>query len=91
MAIVTEKDPATYRRVAAQVGVDPSRLLMVGNSVRSDVLPVLELGGYAVHIPYHVTWEVEHAELDGVEHDGRFTQLTSLRELPGHLASLLGR
>ena len=63
VAVVAEKDPPTYARVARQVGVEPSRLLMVGNSVRSDVLPVLELGGHAVHIPYHVTWAFEHAEV----------------------------
>jgi putative hydrolase of the HAD superfamily len=89
VAIVAEKDPATYARVAAQVDVEPSRLLMVGNSVRSDVLPVLELHGHAVHIPYQVTWALEHAE---VEHDagriGTHARLGSIRELPAYLADL---
>ena len=44
--------------------IDPATFVMVGNSVRSDVLPVLALGGRAVHIPYHVTWALEHAEPD---------------------------
>lgn len=91
VAVVAEKDPATYARVARDVGVDPARLLMVGNSVRSDVLPVLELGGYAVHIPYHVTWAVEAAEVEATDEvEGRHTQLRSIRELPGHLAQLRG-
>ncbi|WP_052664152.1 HAD family hydrolase [Nitriliruptor alkaliphilus] len=91
VAVVAEKDPATYARVARDVGVDPARLLMVGNSVRSDVLPVLELGGYAVHIPYHMTWAVEAAEVaPDPEVDGRHTQLRSIRELPAHLAQLRG-
>jgi putative hydrolase of the HAD superfamily len=54
---------------------------MVGNSVRSDVLPVLAVGGRAVHVPYAVTWVLEHAEPDPDLHD--FPVLTSLAELPG--------
>lgn len=92
VAVVAEKDPATYARVARDVGVDPQRLLMVGNSVRSDVLPVLELGGHAVHIPYHVTWAVEIADAPtAVTGDGSHTQLTSIRELPPYLADLRRR
>jgi putative hydrolase of the HAD superfamily len=89
VAVVAEKDPATYARVADGLDVAPTRLLMVGNSVRSDVLPVLELGGQAVHIPYHVTWAVEVAEVPAsAMGNGAYTQLTSLRELPAHLADL---
>ena len=50
--IVSEKDEATYRRILDRHGIDPSTFVMVGNSVRSDVLPVLALGGRAVHVPY---------------------------------------
>ena len=60
--IVSEKDPDTYRRVLARHGVRPERFVMVGTSVRSDVLPVLALGGQAVHIPYHLTWAHEAVE-----------------------------
>ena len=80
--IVAEKDPPTYQRVVEALGVAPERFLMVGNSVKSDVLPVLEIGGRAVHVPYHLTWEGEIAE-----HDGSVPELASLRELPGWLAA----
>jgi len=60
--IVLEKDTETYANVLNEWGVDPRRFLMVGNSVRSDVLPVLELGGFGLHIPYHVTWDHEVVE-----------------------------
>ena len=80
--IVAEKDPATYLRVVASMGVAPEQFCMVGNSVKSDVLPVLAIGGTAVHIPYHLTWEAEHAE-----HDGSVPTLGSLAELPDWLAS----
>ena len=81
LEIVSEKDPGTYRRVVASMGVEPARFAMVGNSVRSDVLPVLEIGGHAVHVPYHVTWAHEH-----VDHDGEVDVLDTIRELPGWLA-----
>ncbi len=61
--IVLEKDAETYASVLHEWGVNPRRFLMVGNSVRSDVLPVLELGGFGLHIPYHVTWDHEVVEL----------------------------
>ncbi|MCU1353212.1 MAG: haloacid dehalogenase [Acidimicrobiales bacterium] len=80
--IVAEKDADTYRRVIASMGVEPARFCMVGNSVRSDVLPVLALGARAVHVPYHVTWVHEHAE-----HDGSVPTLESLAELPAWLAA----
>lgn len=57
--ILSEKDPATYARVLREFDVQPSQFLMVGNSLRSDIAPVLELGGWGVHVPYHVTWAHE--------------------------------
>jgi putative hydrolase of the HAD superfamily len=78
--IVLEKDVDTYARIMGKLGVDASGFCMVGNSVRSDVLPVLALGGTAVHIPYHLLWELER-----VEHDAHFAELTSIVELPDWL------
>ncbi|WP_377809952.1 HAD family hydrolase [Azospirillum sp. A29] len=80
--IVSEKDPATYRRVMDRHGIDPARFLMVGNSVRSDILPVLATGAHAVHIPYAITWAHEEAEVPG-EH---YRRLESVRDLPALLA-----
>jgi len=76
--VVEEKDTTTYRETFADWSVEPTRALMVGNSVRSDVLPVLELGGHGVHIPYHTTWSHEHVD----DHAGGFTELASIRDLP---------
>lgn len=60
--IVSEKDPVTYARVLAEFNVPAGRFVMIGNSLRSDAEPVLELGGWAVHMPYAMTWahELEH-------------------------------
>lgn len=78
--ILLEKDPGTYARVFGRMGVDPARVCMVGNSVRSDILPVMALGGTAVHVPYHLLWELEH-----VDHDEHFADLESIAQLPSWL------
>ena len=85
--IVSEKDPETYRRVLDTHDIAPDSFLMVGNSVKSDILPVLEIGGRAVHIPYQVTWEHENADpLAAAQH--AFRTLDSLLELPTLLRDL---
>lgn len=79
--IVAEKDPPTYARILQRYGVAPGEFLMVGNSVRSDILPVVALGALAVHIPYHVTWRHEHVE---GAHEG-WWELEAITELPALL------
>jgi len=78
--VVLEKDAETYARIIGQLGVEPARFCMVGNSVRSDILPVLSLGAHAVHIPYPLLWEHEH-----VDHDEDLDELASIAELPARL------
>ena len=86
--VVSEKDEATYERILARHDIDPATFVMVGNSVRSDVLPVLALGALAVHVPYSVTWALEHADPDPDLHE--FPVLTSLAELPACIATMDG-
>lgn len=62
LEIVSEKDPDTYRRLFARHGAAPEAAAMVGNSLRSDVLPALAIGSWGLHVPYHITWELERAE-----------------------------
>ncbi|MDQ3215116.1 MAG: HAD family hydrolase [Pseudomonadota bacterium] len=57
--IVSEKEPATYARVLSEFDLNASDFVMIGNSLRSDIAPVLELGGWGVHMPYHTTWAHE--------------------------------
>jgi putative hydrolase of the HAD superfamily len=79
--IVSEKDVPTYRRIIERTGVPPERFLMVGNSVRSDVLPVVELGGQAAHVRYTYTWI--HEEVTGANGQTHgYHELASIRELP---------
>jgi putative hydrolase of the HAD superfamily len=84
--VVLKKDVATYRDLFAGYGIDPSKALMAGNSVPSDVLPILELGGWGVHIPYHVIASFEQHDDDPAH--SRFRRLEGLNQLPGLLAGL---
>ena len=76
--IVLEKDPDTYSKILHRLGVAPDRFLMVGNSVRSDVLPVLALGGHAIHVPYHITWDHERVD----DHGEDVVELASIADVP---------
>jgi len=86
--IVSEKDQETYRRILRAHHIDPREFVMVGNSIKSDILPVLGLGAHAVHVPYHTTWIHERAELDEASRKQVCT-LVSLAELTEVLAALL--
>lgn len=82
--IVSEKDPATYRRVLERHGIDPARFVMIGNSLRSDILPVIGIGGHAIHVPYHVTWAHEHVE----EPEGGVLAAESILDVPALIDGL---
>lgn len=85
--IVSEKDPQTYARVLEEFDLAPRQFLMIGNSLRSDVAPVLELGGWAVHMPYHLTWEHEReAELG--DHGWRMREADGPAQLPGAVRAI---
>lgn len=84
--IVSEKDTATYSGILRRHAVSPDEFLMVGNSLKSDILPVLELGASAAHVPYHLLWTLERIDRlpDAL---GRFFELKSFRDLPPLLAN----
>ncbi len=80
--IVSDKSENEYLSLCARLDSDPAHLMMVGNSFKSDVAPVLEIGGYGVHIPFHVLWELEKIE----EYDHpHLLRLSSFPELKDHL------
>ena len=81
--IVSEKAASTYERVFSRYGTGVAQAAMVGNSLRSDVLPALEAGAWAAHIPYPVTWAHEMAD-PPLGHP-RFAELASISELPDWL------
>ena len=65
--IVSEKSPHAYQRILQRYDINPQSFVMVGNSLRSDILPVIAIGGHAVHIPYHLTWAHEHVDIPANE------------------------
>ena len=75
--IMSEKDDANYLKLIRHLDIKPAELLMVGNSLKSDILPVLNIGGSAIYVPYHITWAheqinhtIEHEKFRTVEHIG---------------------
>jgi putative hydrolase of the HAD superfamily len=85
--IVGEKTPASYRLLFERYHIHPPGFLMVGNSLRSDILPVLELGGQAVYIPYANTWAHENqAGSSSLAHG--YHELEDLGQLPALINSL---
>ncbi|ODN70580.1 HAD family hydrolase [Methylobrevis pamukkalensis] len=77
--IVSDKTPDVYRRIFERHGDGPARSMMVGNSLKSDVIPAIEAGGHGVHVPHQLSWGLEHAEAPTDE--ARFHVLAHLGEL----------
>ena len=87
--IVSEKDIATYARLLAEFELPARRFLMVGNSLRSDIAPVLALGGWAIHIPYHTTWAHEDAVDPGVDPGAEPPRLRTVASADGLPAAVV--
>ncbi|POS01867.1 putative hydrolase of the HAD superfamily [Flavobacterium croceum DSM 17960] len=62
--VMSDKTEVDYEKMLGRLDIQPQDFLMIGNSLKSDVLPVLNLGGYAIHIPYHTTWEYEKIDFE---------------------------
>jgi putative hydrolase of the HAD superfamily len=90
MEILSDKTVDSYRSLLKRRGIEPQEFVMVGNSLRSDIAPVLALGARAVHIPYPVTWAHEHMPEESMPSEGWF-RLESVAGLGGLLDSIDGR
>lgn len=91
--ICSHKNNAAYSSILKKQGIQPQRFLMVGNSLKSDILPVLELGGHAVFIPYEYCWEHENIDCpqELPEKFPNFRQLEHIGQLPGIVLDLAAR
>jgi len=79
--IMSDKQTTDYKKLFQHLEIEPHEFLMIGNSMRSDIFPVVELGGYAIHIPYHTTWE--HEKMDDIElPEDRFMEIDTLLNIP---------
>lgn len=84
--IVSDKNADTYRRVFARYGDGPERAMMVGNSMKSDVVPAIAAGSWGVYVPHALNWELEHAEAPvGAP---RFRELPDLAPLVGLIQTI---
>lgn len=77
--IMSEKNESGYQSLINRLQVSPDKFLMVGNSLKSDIIPVLSIGGYAAHIPFYTTWE--HERVDEPQECDRMFSLNSIRDL----------
>jgi putative hydrolase of the HAD superfamily len=85
--ILSNKRQEDYAAILTRYRIEPSRFLMVGNSLRSDILPVLALGGQAVYIPYASTWVHEHVDAADLK-NAAYHEIENLQFLPGLIAEL---
>lgn len=76
--VISDKQDDDYMRVIADLNCDPEKLIMVGNSFKSDILPVVKLGGYGIYIPYHTTWA--HEVVDTIKHE-RIVEIEKIGEI----------
>lgn len=79
--VVTEKHEANYRQLIEFMNIRPQEFLMVGNSLKSDILPVLAIGGKAVHVPFHMEWQYEKTDKPTTP----YIEVASLHALPAVL------
>ncbi len=85
--IVSEKTAATYAAIFARHGHGAERALMIGNSLRSDIVPALAAGSWAAFIPHALTWALEHAEAP--RESSALPALTRFGEVPGFVSSVI--
>lgn len=84
--IMSEKDAANYKKLIAHLDVTSDEFVMIGNSVKSDILPVLQIGAYAIHIPCDTTWAHEHAENHELNNP-RFKEISQLNMVKEAIAA----
>jgi putative hydrolase of the HAD superfamily len=85
--IVNNKNKDTYLSILQRLQIDPQKFMMVGNSLRSDILPVMEIGGVAVYIPYHLTWAHENEYEGDLNLPGCY-ELENIMQLPNFIETL---
>lgn len=77
--VMSDKKELDYQKMLQRLDTNPTDFTMIGNSLKSDVLPVLNIGGQAIHIPYHTTWEYEKIDFE-IQHDN-FKSVTQIGDI----------
>ena len=82
---MSDKKESDYLKLLKHLEIQPEEFLMVGNSMKSDIYPVLSIGGFAIHIPFHISWQ--HEEVVDIEMDHEhFQMIENISQVPGLLA-----
>lgn len=84
--VLSDKTELDYEKMLARLECKAEDFLMIGNSLKSDVLPILNLGGFGIHIPYHTTWEYEKIDFE-IEHEN-FIALSNVKDVLNVLKSI---
>jgi putative hydrolase of the HAD superfamily len=80
--VMSDKKEIDYQKMLTRLDCKPEDFLMIGNSLKSDVLPVLNLGGHAIHVPYHTTWEYEKIDFEIIHPNfNAFTHINQILDL----------
>lgn len=82
--IMSEKKEADYTKLLNHLEISSSEFVMIGNSVKSDILPIVEIGGKGIHVPYHTTWEHENIVSDNIDNKS-FIEVKSISEVLNYL------
>jgi putative hydrolase of the HAD superfamily len=77
--VMSDKKETDYLKLIRHLDIQPAQFMMIGNSIKSDVLPVLAIGGHGIHVPYHTTWAHEEVELN-IDHPN-FKHINSITEI----------
>lgn len=80
--IMSDKKESDYRKLLKHLDIEPRQFMMVGNSLRSDIIPVLAIGGHAVYVPFHTTWEHEAADENSIS-SSRFRKIEKISQVAG--------
>ena len=78
--VMSEKKEEDYRKLIKHLDINPDELLMIGNSLKSDVLPLLKIGASAIHIPFHITWSHEEVSINETK-NSNFHTLKNLNDI----------
>ncbi|MCD8409389.1 HAD family hydrolase [Tenacibaculum finnmarkense] len=77
--VMSDKKPADYLKLIKHLDIQPSELLMIGNSLKSDVLPLIEIGAAAIHVPFHTTWA--HEQVEGNQKSTEYQTVSNITEV----------
>jgi len=77
--IMSDKKELDYLKLLSHLDISPERFLMIGNSMKSDIIPVLNIGGFGIHVPYHTTWQ--HEDVKKIDNHPNLTEIDNISEI----------